>query len=218
MVARVALGGVGAGAVWPLALAGAWALWAWLVLGSDGKRATAFAGAWARRVSGLMALPPRAARSRFGGSAEPDVGLGDVSEMIDVVRLGLSAGLSFDASLAIYCENRDTALASRMARARLSWQMGVGSREDELLAAAEDLGVRALESFAMAVGRALALGAPLSDTLAAQGRECRAAHRAEVERQIERAPVKLLVPTATLILPALLLSIVGPLLVAGGMI
>ena len=138
--------------------------------------------------------------------------------MIDVVRLGLSAGLSFDASLAIYCENRDTALASRMARARLSWQMGVGSREDELLAAAEDLGVRALESFAMAVGRALALGAPLSDTLAAQGRECRAAHRAEVERQIERAPVKLLVPTATLILPALLLSIVGPLLVAGGMI
>lgn len=70
----------------------------------------------------------------------------------------------------------------------------------------------------MAVGRALALGAPLSDTLAAQGRECRAAHRAEVERQIEQAPVKLLVPTATLILPALLLSIVGPLLVAGGMI
>lgn len=218
MVARVALGGVGAGAVWPLALAGAWALWAWLVLGSDVKRAAAFAGAWARRVSGLMALPPRAARSRFGGSAEPDVGLGDVSEMIDVVRLGLSAGLSFDASLAIYCENRGTALASRMARARLSWQMGVGSREDELLAAAEDLGVRALESFAMAVGRALALGAPLSDTLAAQGRECRAAHRAEVERQIEQAPVKLLVPTATLILPALLLSIVGPLLVAGGMI
>ena len=209
MAARVALGGVGADAVWPLALAGAWALWAWLVLGSDVKRATAFAGAWARRVSGLMALPPRAARSRFGGSAEPDVGLGDVSEMIDVVRLGLSAGLSFDASLAIYCENRGTALASRMARARLSWQMGVGSREDELLAAAEDLGVRALESFAMAVGRALALGAPLSDTLAAQGRECRAAHR---------APVKLLVPTATLILPALLLSIVGPLLVAGGMI
>ena len=45
----------------------------------------------------------------------------------------------------------------------------------------------------------------------------RAAHRAEVERRIERAPVKLIIPTGTLILPALLLSILGPLLAAGGM-
>ena len=53
--------------------------------------------------------------------------------------------------------------------------------------------------------------------LAAQSREIRAAHRAAVEREIERAPVKLLIPTGTLILPALLLSILGPLLGAGGM-
>lgn len=61
------------------------------------------------------------------------------------------------------------------------------------------------------------LGAPLAETLAAQSREIRAAHRAAVEREIERAPVKLLIPTGTLILPALLLSILGPLLGAGGM-
>ena len=45
----------------------------------------------------------------------------------------------------------------------------------------------------------------------------RANNSAEVEREIERAPVKLLIPTGTLILPALLLSILGPLLGAGGM-
>ena len=56
-----------------------------------------------------------------------------------------------------------------------------------------------------------------AETLAAQSREIRAAHRAAVEREIERAPVKLLIPTGTLILPALLLSILGPLLGAGGM-
>ena len=61
------------------------------------------------------------------------------------------------------------------------------------------------------------VGAPLAETLAAQSREIRAAHRAAVEREIERAPVKLLIPTGTLILPALLLSILGPLLGAGGM-
>ena len=73
------------------------------------------------------------------------------------------------------------------------------------------------ETFAITVGQALALGAPLAETLAAQSREIRAAHRAAVEREIERAPVKLLIPTGTLILPALLLSILGPLLGAGGM-
>ena len=83
--------------------------------------------------------------------------------------------------------------------------------------AARDLDVRALETFAITAGQALALGAPLAETLAAQSREIRAAHRAAVEREIERAPVKLLIPTGTLILPALLLSILGPLLGAGGM-
>ena len=146
-----------------------------------------------------------------------EVGLGDVSEMIDIVRLGLKAGISFDASLALYCEGRTGKLSERMARARFMWQTGLVTREQGLLGVARDVGVRPLESFAIAVVQALELGAPLADTLEGQAREIRAMHRAEVERQIERAPVKLLIPTGTLILPALLLSIVGPLVAAGGM-
>jgi len=156
-------------------------------------------------------------RGAFGVDNSAQVSLGEVSEMIDVVRLGLSAGLSFDAALEIFCVNRRSALTVRLERACMAWQVGVGAREDELLAAAQDLDVRALETFAITVGQALALGAPLAETLAAQSREIRAAHRAAVEREIERAPVKLLIPTGTLILPALLLSILGPLLGAGGM-
>ena len=153
----------------------------------------------------------------FGAEGSQRVTLGEVSEMIDVVRLGLSAGLSFDAALEVFCANRASELAARLERARMAWQVGVGTREDELMAAARDLDVRALETFAITVGQALALGAPLAETLAAQSREIRAAHRAAVEREIVRAPIKLLVPTGTLILPALLLSILGPLLGAGGM-
>ncbi len=152
-------------------------------------------------------------KGAVGAGGPARVSLGEVSEMIDVVRLGLSAGLSFDAALEIFCANRRSVLALRLERACMAWQVGVGTREDELLAAARDLDVRALETFAITVGQALALGAPL----AAQSREIRAAHRAAVEREIERAPVKLLIPTGTLILPALLLSILGPLLGAGGM-
>lgn len=153
------------------------------------------------------------------GVAEPSrVTLGEASEMVDIVRLGLSAGLSFDAALGLYCEQCTGLLPESMMRARMSWQTGMASREEGLMAAARELGVRQLESFAAAVAQAHTLGAPLSDTLARQGREMRAAHRAAVEREIERAPVKMLVPTGTLILPALLLSIVGPLLAAGGMV
>ena len=156
-------------------------------------------------------------RRAVGARDAQRVTLGEVSEMIDVVRLGLSAGLSFDAALEIFCANRASLLAVRLERACMAWRVGVGTREDELMAAARDLDVRALETFAITVGQALALGAPLAETLAAQSREIRAAHRAAVEREIERAPVKLLIPTGTLILPALLLSILGPLLGAGGM-
>ena len=149
---------------------------------------------------------------------ECHVSLADVALMIDVVRLGLMAGLSFDAALELYCSHQTGALPKRMNQARLSWQMGIGSRGDELERAARDLHERALESFAVAVEQALSVGSPLSETLAAQSREIRAAHRASIEREIERTPVKLLIPTGTLILPALLLSIVGPLLAASGMI
>lgn len=160
----------------------------------------------------------RGAAARVKGAAHaPTATLGDVSEMVDVVRLGLIAGLSFDAALQVFCSNRDNALARRMECALMSWQMGAATREEELLRVACDMDLRVLETFAVSVGQALALGAPLAESLAAQSREIRAAHRAEVERQIERAPIKLLIPTGTLILPALLLSILGPLLGAGGM-
>lgn len=203
-----------------IALSVTWAVAAWCLTWWDVRLFAREAAAWARRMerTAHAAATALADRLGFGSGRAAPVTLGDVSEMIDVIRLGLSAGLSADAAIALYCEHRDSALSRRMDRARMSWQMGVSGREDELLAVARDMDVRALESFAVAVGQALALGAPLADTLARQGRECRAAHRAEVERQIERAPVKLLIPTGTLILPALLLSILGPLLAASGMI
>ena len=164
------------------------------------KREAALVAAAGR--SAVDALTTRM-KGVFGAGGPAQVSLGDVSEMIDVVRLGLSAGLSFDAALEVFCANRTSVLAVRLERACMAWQVGVGTREDELLA--------------ITVGQALALGAPLAETLAAQSREIRAAHRAAVEREIERAPVKLLIPTGTLILPALLLSLLGPLLGAGGM-
>ena len=210
-----------AGLLWGAAAVGAGtsaAVGAWLSWRADELR---WLGHRVRdELRALGALLERAAH-RLARPQDPDdarVSLSEVSEMIDVVNLGLSAGLSFDAALDLYCANRATPLARRMKRAELAWRCGMGTREEELAEVSRDVGVRALESFAIAVGQALALGAPLADVLAAQEREIRAARRSEVERAIEQAPVKLLIPTGTLILPALLLSILGPLLAASGML
>ncbi len=152
--------------------------------------------------------------ARHAGGA---VAAREVSDMVDVVRLGLRAGLTFDAALDLFCAHRATPLSQRMRQAQFSWQVGLATREDALREAARELRVPALGVFGATVCQALAFGAPVSDALLAQSREIREANRAEIERAIERAPVKILIPTGTLILPALLLAILGPLLSASGM-
>lgn len=170
------------------------------------RAASAAARGWEGRLRALVPAPER-----------PEVGAREVSDMVDVVRLGLKAGLAFDAALELFCAHREGVLSTRMRRALFSWQVGLATREDALRDAARDLGVPALAVFGSTVCQALAFGAPVAGALLAQSREIRDAHRAEVERAIERAPVKILIPTGTLILPALLLAILGPLLSASGM-
>ena len=97
------------------------------------KREAVLVAAAGRSVVDALAARMKGA---VGAGGPARVSLGEVSEMIDVVRLGLSAGLSFDAALEIFCANRRSVLALRLERACMAWQVGVGTREDELLAAA----------------------------------------------------------------------------------
>lgn len=127
-------------------------------------------------------------KGTLGAGGPAQVSLGEVSEMIDVVRLGLSAGLSFDAALEVFCANRQSTLALRLEQACMAWQVGVGTREDELLAAARDLDVRALETFAITAGQALALGAPpCRDAGGSKSRDSRGPSRCSRTRDRARA-------------------------------
>ena len=136
------------------------ALSVFIATGLDRADARKIAGA-CKREAVLVAAAGRSVvdaltarvKGAVGAGGPARVSLGEVSEMIDVVRLGLSAGLSFDAALEIFCANRRSVLALRLERACMAWQVGVGTREDELLAAARDLDVRALETFAITVGQ-----------------------------------------------------------------
>lgn len=161
----------------------------------------------------LMRLPPlaRMARSaesvRIRGSC-----LKQMPVMLDVVTLGLMAGLSFDSSLELYCQRYRDPLSGAMRDAMLSWRLGTTTREAALTAVAERLGVSAIARFAGVVSQALAFGSPLATTLEQQAQTIREEQRAQIEEEIERVPVKMLIPLGTLIVPAMLLAILGPLL------
>ncbi len=131
--------------------------------------------------------------------------------LLDVLTLGLSSGLSFDASLELYCERYDDELAAALAEAQLSWRLGAESRQDALSRVASELGVASLESFAATVSQALEFGSPLAAALERQSQALRDEQRSQVEEAIERVPVKMLVPLGTLVVPAMLLAILGPL-------
>ncbi|ERI04245.1 type II secretion system F family protein [Atopobium sp. oral taxon 810] len=139
-------------------------------------------------------------------------GLRSLPEMLDILTLGLSAGLSFDASLELYCNRSTTELSSAFRHAMDSWRMGISTRDEALSELAAELELGALKRFSDAVSQALAFGSPLAAVLEQQSQAIRDEQRSQVEEQIEKVPVKMLIPLGTLIVPAMLLAILGPLL------
>lgn len=138
--------------------------------------------------------------------------LDELPALLDVVMLGLSAGLSFDASLELYCSRNEGTLADVFREAMLGWRIGSHTREEGLWKVAGDVGAPALGRFASIVSEALAFGAPLAEALEGQARVIRDEQRAQVEERIERVPVKMLIPLGTLVVPAMFLAVLGPLL------
>ena len=141
------------------------------------------------------------------GSAEAEV-----PSMLDIITLGLEAGLSFDASLELYCERYQGLLAGALNSMLMSWRLGVISRSEGLARVAKSTDAPSLIEVAGIVEEALELGLPLAATLTRQADNLRASRRSLVEERIERVPVKMLIPMGTLIVPAMLLAILGPLL------
>ena len=96
-------------------------------------------------------------------------GLQQMPEMLDVLTLGLSAGLSFDASLELYCDRNDCSLSRAFREAMQSWRMGISTRDEALRKLSDDLGLGAMRRFSAARGGARAAGP--GDTRRAAGRD-----------------------------------------------
>lgn len=142
-----------------------------------------------------------------------------LSEMLEVVALGLRSGLSFDRSFELYGSHFASPLARASASARRRWSLGLATREEALRGLAASYDSDQLARVIENVVRSLRFGSSLAESLESAAAEARAEHRARMEEKVAKAPVKMMMPTGALILPAMLLLVLGPVLLelANGM-
>ena len=135
-----------------------------------------------------------------------------LSEMLEVVALGLRSGLTFDRSFALYGSHLDNVFAQSCAKAYRSWSLGLVTRDEALRELAESYECEQLSRVVDSVIRSLRFGSALADILEEAAAQSRASYRSALEERVAKAPVKMMLPTGTLILPAMLLLVMGPIL------
>ncbi|GMQ86616.1 MAG: hypothetical protein BMS9Abin07_2202 [Acidimicrobiia bacterium] len=121
--------------------------------------------------------------------------------LAELTALGLSAGLSFSASLEAAAHHVSESGRDQVLRAlRMPEGRGETGPASGLFALAD---------------RALVTGAPLMASVDGYALSLRRDRRAAAIQRVRRLPVKLLFPLALLILPGFLLLTIGPALLAG---
>lgn len=135
-----------------------------------------------------------------------------LSEMLEVVALGLRSGLSFDGALALYSAHFCCPLARGLAAAQSQWEFGLVTREQALRALASSYDSILFGRVVESVVRSIRFGSSLAGNLDDAASEARAHYRTARQESVAKAPVKMMLPTSTLILPAMLILVLGPVL------
>ena len=133
-------------------------------------------------------------------------GLPDALDMLSVCA---TAGLGFDQSLQRVSEYWDTPIGREFGRVINEMEMGL-TRREALRNLSDRLDIREIASFVALILQTEQLGMSISDTLHAQAEQMRIERRFRAQEQAQKAPIKMLIPMALLIFPALLAVILGP--------
>jgi tight adherence protein C len=164
-------------------------------------------------VAGFFApdlLIARRTRARGRGMAA------ELADLLDLLRVSVEAGLPLGRALSEVGSRHRGALAREWRAAAARIDLGVPQAE-ALARLVARCPVPAVSTLVGALRRAERHGAPLSDTLAAQAAEARAAHARRLHEQAARAAPKIqlvvalmLVPSAMLLVAAALVASLGP--------
>jgi tight adherence protein C len=132
-----------------------------------------------------------------------------VPELLDVVAVCVTAGLTPRLALERAVDTVPDPLSTELVRARTAVSLG-GSWRDALRSLAERARLAELRRLAVTLERSDRLGTPVAEHLRELARGVRAARRAMEEERARRAPVFMLFPLVFLILPAFVLAAVVP--------
>jgi tight adherence protein C len=130
-------------------------------------------------------------------------------DALDMLSVCATAGLGFDQSLQRVSEFWKSELSTELARTISEMEMGL-SRAEALRNLSNRLDVSELSSFVTLILQADQLGMSIADTLQAQAEQMRVERHFRAEEQARKIPIKMLIPMAFLIFPAILAVILGP--------
>lgn len=137
-------------------------------------------------------------------------------EMLEVVSLGLRSGLTFDRSLKIYTMHFNNEFSNSCLVAQRKWEGGISSRDESLRYLAKSYDSQLFARVVENIIRSLRFGSSLVEGLEEAAVESRNLYKAKQEEIVSKAPVKMMIPTGTLILPAMLILVLGPILLELG--
>jgi tight adherence protein C len=141
------------------------------------------------------------ARQREIARALPDT--------LDMMSICVDAGLGFEAALQKVAFQSDGQLAMEMRRVISEIRVGV-SRGDALRHLAERTQVSDVASFVAVLVQADRLGIAIRNVLNTQSVQMRIQRRQRAEEEAGKAPIKMLIPLAVFIFPAMFAVILGP--------
>ena len=130
-------------------------------------------------------------------------------DALDLLTICVEAGLGFDGAMARVYENWDNELGRSFGRVVREIQLGKLRRE-ALRDMADRLGISEMTSFVAAVIQSEQLGVSMAQVLRIQSDQMRIRRRQLAEEEAHKAPLKMLLPMAFFIFPALCIVLMGP--------
>lgn len=130
-------------------------------------------------------------------------------DMLDMMSICVDAGLGFEAALQKVAFQSDGELALEMRRVISEIRVGV-ARADALRHLAERTKVQDVASFVAVLVQADRLGIAIRNVLNTQSVQMRITRRQRTEEEAGKAPIKMLIPLALFIFPAMFIVLLGP--------
>jgi tight adherence protein C len=128
---------------------------------------------------------------------------------LDLLTICVEAGLGFDAAMSKLYEKWDNEMGRAFGRVVREIQLGKLRRE-ALRDMADRLGVSEMSSFVAAVIQSEQLGVSMAHVLRIQADQMRIRRRQLAEEEAHKAPIKMLLPMAIFIFPALCIVLMTP--------